>query len=156
MRGETDVVTCDLNDNPLIISFTEVKTKGDIKNNGFYEYKEEMKKAEKGLLNNNVNHPEILDYICRRLYDEKKYELSQKFDEVFKNPNSYNKEFNIFMVMEKKRWGERIIEFFKENITKLPNLTINIVLINSLNELIDETYEIILDIAEDVINDFQE
>ena len=44
--------------------------------------------------------------------------------------------------------------FFKEQSTKLPNLIINIVLIDSLNELIDETYEIILDIAEDVINDF--
>lgn len=31
MRGEADVVTFNLTDNPLIISFTEVKTKGDIK-----------------------------------------------------------------------------------------------------------------------------
>ena len=49
-----------------------------------------------------------------------------------------------------------VIEFFKENITELPNLTINIVLINSLNELIDETYKIILDIAEDVIDDYKD
>ena len=58
------------------------------------------------------------------------------------------------MIMEKSRWGEQIIDFFKKSPTELPNLTIDIVLINSLNDLIDETYEIILDIAEDVINDF--
>lgn len=51
--------------------------------------------------------------------------------------------------------GEQIIELFKENITELPNLTINIVLINSLNELIDETYDTILNIAEELINDFE-
>lgn len=82
--------------------------------------------------------------------------MLQKFDEAFNNPKSYKKEFHIFMVIEKDRWGEQIINFFKENITQLPNLTINIVLINSLNELIDETYKTILDIAEEVINDFEE
>jgi len=116
-----------------------------------------MKKAEKELLKDNVDKPEILDYIHRILYTKNKNNsLFQIFDDAIKNPNSYKKEFHIFMIMEKNRWGEQIIEFFKENITELPNLIINIVLINSLNELIGETYEIILDIAEDIINDFEE
>lgn len=157
MRGEADVVTCYLDDTPLIIAFSEVKTKGNIKQNGFYEYKKEMKKAEKELLKDNVDKPEILDYIHRILYTKNKNNsLFQIFDDAIKNPNSYKKEFHIFMIMEKNRWDEQIIEFFKENITELPNLIINIVLINSLNELIGETYEIILDIAEDIINDFEE
>ena len=154
MRGEADVVTCYLDDNPLIIAFTEVKTKGDIKGNGFFEYKKEMQKAEKELLKDNVPKPEILEYMYKRLFDDDKYGLLQKFDNAIKNPNSYKKEFHIFMIMEKSRWGEQIIDFFKETPTELPNLTIDIVLINSLDALIDETYEIILDIAEDVINDF--
>lgn len=153
MRGEADVVTCYLDDDPLIIAFTEVKTKSDIKGN-INEYKKEMQNAETGLLKNNVEKPEVLEYICKRLFDEKKYSLLQKFDEAFNNPYSYKKEFHIFMIMEKSRWGEQIIDFFKETPTELPNLTIDIVLINSLDDLIDETYEIILDIAEDVINDF--
>lgn len=156
MRGEADVVTCYLDDNPLIIAFTEVKTKGNIKQTGFYEYKKEMKKAEEELLKDNVDKPEILEYMYKILFNDDKYDLLQKFDDAIKNPNSYKKEFHIFMIMEKKRWGEQIIDFFKENSTELPNLTINIVLINSLNDLIDETYELILDIAEDVINDFEE
>lgn len=156
MRGEADVVTCYLNDNPLIIAFSEVKTKGDIKGNGYFEYKKEMQKAEKELLKDNVPKPEILEYMYKRLVDDDKYDLLQKFDDAIKNPNSYKKEFHIFMIMEKSRWGEPIISFFKETPTELPNLTIDIVLINSLNHLIDETYEIILDIAEDVINDFKE
>ena len=156
MRGEADVVTCYFGEGPLIIAFTEVKTKGDIKQNGFYQYKKEMQNAEKELLKDNVDKPEILEYMHKILSYDDKYELLQKFDEAIKNPNSYKKEFHIFMIMEKNRWGEPIIEFFKEKSTKLPNLTINIVLINSLNELIDETYEIILEIAEDVVNDFEE
>ena len=155
MRGKADVVTCNLDDDPFIIAFTEVKTKGDIKKNGFSEYKKDMENAEKGLLKNNVDNPEILEYMYKRLVDEKKYDLLQKFDDAIKKPNSYKKEFHIFMIIEKSRWGEQIIDFFKEKSTELPNLTINIVLINSLNDLIDETYEIILDIAEDVINDFK-
>lgn len=156
MRGKADVVTYYFDGSPLIISFTEVKTKGNIKDKSFKKYKEEIEKAEKGLLGNNVEKPEILEYICKRLYDEEKFTLLQKFDYAFKNPRSYKKEFHIFMVMEKNRWCEQIIDFFKEKNTALPNLTINIVLINSLNELIDETYEIILNIAEEVINDFKE
>ena len=155
MRGEADVVTCYLDEGPLIIAFTEVKTKGDI-NGNINEYKREMQKAEKGLLKNNVEKPEILEYMCKRLFDEKKYSLLQKFDEAYNNPLSYKKEFHIFMIMEKSRWGEQIIDFFKESPTELPNLSIDIVLINSLNDLIDETYKIILDIAEDVINDYEE
>ena len=156
MRGSADVVTYYYNENHLIFSFSEVKTKGNIRKKGFYEYKNEMKKAEEGLLNNNDNNktPEILVYICRRLYDLKRYDLLQIFDDAIKS-NNYKKEFHIFMIMEKRRWGEQIINFFKEKNTELPNLTINIVLINSLNELIDETYEIILEIAEDMINDFK-
>ena len=156
MRGEADVVTCYLENNPFIIAFTEVKTKGKIKQNGFYEYKKEMQNAEKELLKDNVDNPEILEYMHKILFIDDKYELLQKFDDAIKNPDSYKKEFHIFMIMEKNRWGEQIIEFFKENITELPNLTINIVLINSLNELIDETYKIILDIAEDVIDDYKD
>lgn len=156
MRGEADVVTFHLDDNPFIIALTEVKTKGDIKQKGFYEYKKEMQSAEKELLKNNVDNPEILEYVHKRLFDERKYDLLEKFDNAIKNPDSYKKEFHIFMIMEKNRWGDEIIDFFKENITSLPNLTINIVLINSLNNLIDETYELIPDIAEDVINDFKE
>lgn len=156
MRGEADVVTCFLNEGPLIIAFTEVKTKGNIKNGGFYEYKKEMRKAEEELLKDNVDKPEILEYMHKMLSYDDKFGLLQKFDDAIKNPDSYNKEFHIFMIMEKSRWGEPIIEFFKEKSTELPNLTINIVLINSLNELIDETYEIILEIAEDVVNDFKE
>lgn len=155
MRG-TDVVTCYLDDDPLIIAFTEVKTKGNIAKNGFYEYKKEMRNAEKELLKDNIEKPEILEHIHEILYNENKNELLPIFDDAIKKPNSYKKEFHIFMIMEKNRWGEQIIDFFKENITPLPNLTINIVLINSLNELINETYEIILDIAEDIINDFEE
>ena len=156
MRGEADVVTCYLDNNPLIIAFTEIKTKGNIKKKGYYEYKKEIKNAEEELLKDNVERPEILEHMYKILVYDDKYDLLQKFDDAIKNPSTYKKEFHIFMIMEKNRWGEQIIDFFKENSTELPNLTVNIVLINSLNDLIDETYEIILDIAEDVINDFKE
>ena len=115
-----------------------------------------MKNAEEELLKDDVKNPEILEHMYKILVDDDKHDLLQKFDDAIKNQNSYKKEFHIFMIIEKNRWGEQIIEFFKENSTQLPNLTINIVLINSLNDLIDETYDIILDIAEEVINDFEE
>ena len=101
MRGEADVVTCYLDDSPLIIAFTEVKTKGNIKYAGFYEYKEEMKNAEEGLLKDNVVKPEILEYMHKILIYDDKYDLLQKFDDAIKNPNCYKKEFHIFMIMEK-------------------------------------------------------
>lgn len=155
MRGKADVVVCKFldEDKPKII-FSEVKSKTIYTPPS--EAKRIAKEAYKGLSANNIEIPEIVDYVSERLEelpndDLNKYDLIDLFDQALLDPNFYNKEFHIFFVFEKNKWREECLEILNIEKIKLPNLTINIVLINSLKELISDTYSLIPKCAEEVV-----
>lgn len=75
-----------------------------------------MKNAEEELLKDNVKNPEILEYMHKILFNDDKYDLLQIFDYAIKNPNSYKKEFHIFMIMEKNRWESKLSNYLKKTL----------------------------------------
>ena len=105
---------------------------------------------------NNVEVPEIVDYISRRLEDRDEYNLVSLFDKAIRDPRSYSKDFHIFLIFEKNRWREKILEILDTVEVELPNLTVNVVLINSLKDLIKETYSLVPEVAEEVVYSEQE
>jgi len=149
MRGKADVIACKILANKPVIIFAEVKSK-------ITYAKKIAKEAYNGLVQNNVEVPEIIDYISKRLEDRDEYDLVSLFDKAIKDPSSYSKDFHIFLVFEKDKWNEKILEFLNFTEIKLPNLTLNVVLINSLQDLINETYELIPEVAEEVVYNGQE
>ncbi len=151
MQGGADVVTCVGSEKDFYISLSEVKAKGDLKSRGVYDYRIEVEKAYNHLKDTNIDEPEIIDHMIKILRFERKFELAKIFRGYFKNFKKSNKEFHIFMIMEKSRWGEDILRLFKNETIELPNLSINIFLINNLNQLINRTYETIPEIAEEVV-----
>lgn len=151
MRSGADTVTCIKNENEISIALSEVKTKGDISSNGVYNYRIEMEKAYDHLKDNDINEPEVIDHMTKILRFEGKYDLAKVFKDYFRNFTNKNREFHIFMIMEEKRWGEDILRLFRNENIILPNLTINILLIDHLEDLIKNTYELIPEIAEEVI-----
>ncbi|GAA5818153.1 MAG: Pseudogene of conserved hypothetical protein [Methanobrevibacter sp. CfCl-M3] len=137
MRGKADLVSCKFeNDRPIII-FTEVKSKRT-----YNKTKDEniCTKAYESLEKNDVESPEMINHISDYLEKEDKYDLMDIFDEAIRNPKSYSREFNIFIVMEKSIWDEIILENLNENELKLFDLSINILLIDSLKELVENSY----------------
>jgi len=144
MRGKADVIACNLlGDKPRII-FAEVKSK--------ITYKKKIaEEAYKGLIKNNVKVPEIVDYISRRLENDDKYDLASLFCKAIINPNFYSKDFHIFLIFEKDKWKEDILKKLNDIEIKLPNLTLNVVLISSLKDLIKETYSLVPEVAEEIV-----
>lgn len=149
MRGKADVIACKILANRPIIIFAEVKSKIT------YD-KKIAKKAYEGLVLNNIEVPEIVDYISRRLEDRDEYNLVSLFDKAIRDPKSYSKDFHIFLIFEKDKWKEKILEILDTIEIKLSNLTLNVVLINSLKDLIKETYSLVPEVAEEVVYSEQE
>ena len=144
MRGKADVIACKILSNRPTIIFAEVKSKIT------YD-KKIAKKAYEGLASNNVEVPEIVDYISKLLEDRGKYRLVAIFDKAIRDPRSYSKDFHIFLIFERDKWREEILDFLDGIEIKLPNLTLNVVKINSLKDLIKETYLLVPEVAEEVV-----
>ena len=109
MRGKADVLACKIIDNKPIISFSEVKSKSAYISPK--ESKELATEAFEGLCSNNIDFPEIVDYISERIEDlpdnnPNKYLLMDLFDNAIINPKSYSKDFHLFFVFEKEEWKE--------------------------------------------------
>lgn len=149
MRGKADVITCKIIAKKPIIIFAEVKSKIS------YD-KKIAEDAYDSLVFNNAEVPEILDFISKLLEDKDNYNLLSLFDEAIRNPKSYSKNFHIFLIFEKNIWSEEILKVLDNINIKLPNLTTNVVLINSLKDLIKETYSLIPEVAEEVVYNEQE
>lgn len=155
MRGKADVVACKILENKPIIIFSEVKSKTN-----YISPRKANKLAEtafEGLSKNNVEKPEIIDYISKILDDlpeeiPNKYDLIHLFDEALKDPRFYSKDFQIFFIFEKHRWKNECLGIYdNEKLRKVPNLTINIVLIDSMQDIIDDTYSLVPIVAEEVV-----
>lgn len=155
MRGRADVVTCDFIDDKPKIIFSEIKSK-----TAYISPKQSEELAEEafdGLSLNNVEIPEIIEHISDILEDlpdetPNKYRLMDLFDNALLFPASYSKDFHIFFVFEQRRWKEECLKVFTdEKLKKVSNLTINIVLIDSLGDLIEDTYLLVPQAAEDVV-----
>lgn len=149
MRGKADVLACKiLADKPVII-FAEVKSK--------ITYKKEIaEEAYRELVLNNVEIPEIVNYISRRLEDRDEYNLASLFDKAIVDPESYSKDFHIFLIFEKGKWKEDILKNLNDIEIELPNLTLDVVLIKYLKDLIKETYSLVPEVAEEIVYNEQE
>lgn len=153
MRGKADVVTCKINNNIPEINFSEVKSKSV-----YISPKESEKLAKeafKGVFKNNNDYPEILKSIAdnHMLENPEDYSLMQILDDALKSPDSYSKNFHIFFLFDKEKWKEECLDFFDKNKLKnKPNLNVHIFLINSLKDLIVDTYDLIPEYAGEIVN----
>lgn len=149
MRGKADVLACRILAGKPVLIFAEVKSK--------ITYKKEIaEEAYRELVLNNVEVPEIVDYISKRLEDQDEYNLANLFDKAIVDPKSYSKDFHIFLIFEKNKWKEDILEILDTIEIKLPGLTLNVVLINYLKDLIKETYSLVPEVAEEIVYNEQE
>lgn len=142
MRGKPDVVTCKKENKPTIF-FVEVKS-------SINRDKEIAKKAYTDLKDTNVDSPEIIEHISDKLYFDDKFDVADIFDQAILEPTSYTKNFQIFLVFEKRKWENEILRQLSSIEISLPNLLVNIVLIDSMKKLIEDTYELIPEISGEV------
>ncbi|MCK9544549.1 MAG: hypothetical protein M0R03_21220, partial [Novosphingobium sp.] len=94
---------------------------------------------------------DIIDFISRVCYSNGNYDMADKFDEVFLNIEDYNKEFQIFLLFDKKIWKEDILETLDEIPPELENLFVTVILIDDLKDLIEETYKLTVEVGEELV-----
>lgn len=154
MRGKADFIICKLDQDDFSIIFSEVKSK--ITNLKPKKARELSEHACFSLEDNQIPCPGTLDFIWKKLRKmDSEFidtEIFEQIDKAMKYPNSYSRLYHVFFVFESKFWRKECLEVINHPQLKLPNLTINIVLIDSLKELIEETYFMIPEIAMEVIN----
>lgn len=149
MRGKADCIAASIKDGKLLVCFAEAKTKIQYHSGNDRDIAKDAYDA----LAENINlRPEIIDYIARRLEHDDEYALADLFNKAILEPTSYDRHFQIFLIFEKKVWNEEIIDFLKSQTLALPNLIVNVVLIDSLKELIDLSYNLTEQIAEQALN----
>lgn len=160
MRGKADVVVCDIKNvketNPkFTIVFTEVKSK--IRYTSPSEVESISKNACEHLsCVEDTKKPEIVNFIWDKLrvtnQGEPDYNLLDLFDRARKHPGVYSKDYQVFFVVEEKHWRDEFLEIIDmAKSFKLPNLTVNMLLIDSMENLIHDTYAMIPKVAEELV-----
>lgn len=100
---------------------------------------------------NGSSLPDIIDYISRLCFDKRDYEMADKFDNIYLNMKKYNKEFQIFLIFDKNTWRKEILDILNDLPPELDHLFVTIVLIDNLKVLIEETYELTIEVGEKLI-----
>ena len=146
MRGKADIVTCKTKGKKPTIIFTEVKS--------IINHDECVAlKAYKGVKENNKENPDAINYISNYLETEDKYEVMELFDKALLDPKSYNKDFDIFILIDKDEYNDDILDTLDNIDIELPNLNLNLLLIDSMKNFFMNSYSHVGTIAEDFVYD---
>ncbi|WP_349673091.1 Hachiman antiphage defense system protein HamA [Lacrimispora sp.] len=94
---------------------------------------------------------DMLNFISNFYYEKEDFEMSDKYDALIKEPNSINMDYHSFIIMEKGLWKSDILDCLDDEIVKFDDVYINILLIDNMKNLIDETYRRVEKIAEEVV-----
>ncbi|MBF4468613.1 MAG: DUF1837 domain-containing protein [Methanobrevibacter arboriphilus] len=146
MRGEADIVSCKIEGEKPTLIFTEVKSRRTYKKKVGVE-------AYEGVVKNNKENPDIVNFVSNCLERENNYEFMELFDNALLDPKSYNKDFEIFIVIEKDVYKPDILDALHEEDINLPNLNLNLLLIDSMKDLFENTYKQVGTVAEDFVYD---
>jgi hypothetical protein len=97
--------------------------------------------AHNSLLKDELSPTESIADFLERLYVEKgDYDTALKFKDIVKNPQNYNKKFELFLIVEKDKFTDIILNELNNLPPKLDPLNVTIVLIDNLGSLVNKTW----------------
>jgi hypothetical protein len=82
----------------------------------------------------------IADFLERFYFEKKDYNNASKFKDIVKNPQNYNKKFELFLIVEKNNFVDSILTDLNELPPQLEPLTVTIIFIDSLSDLVNRTW----------------
>ncbi|MCK5146822.1 DUF1837 domain-containing protein [bacterium] len=111
--------------------------------------------AYKSLYKDELSPTESIADFLERLYFEKEdYVTASKFKDIVKNPQNYNRNFELFLIVEKSKFIDEILKELNDLPPELEPLNITLVLIDNLSDLIKKTWQDIENILiEKIINE---
>jgi len=108
--------------------------------------------AYKSLYKDELSPTESIADFLERLYFEKEdYVTASKFKDIVKNPQNYNRKFELFLIVEKSKFIDEVLQELNNLPPKLKPLNITIVFIDNLSDLVKKTWQDIEDVLIDKI-----
>lgn len=83
----------------------------------------------------------ILNFLEMYYIEKEDYISAAKFKELVRNPKTFNRKFEIFLILEKNKYEEKILLELENHPPTLNPLNVTVVLIENLEELISKTWE---------------
>lgn len=97
--------------------------------------------AYQSLYKDEQSPTETIANFLEQLYFEKEdYDAATKFQDIVKNPNNYNRKFELFLIIEKSKFIDEILKELNGLPPKLNPLNVTIVFIDNLGKLVKETW----------------
>jgi hypothetical protein len=142
---------------------------GDIKDIHYYEIKtrqnphqKEGNKKERHYvsvwayksLEKDANSPtsSIANFLELLYFEKKDFENSSKFTDIVRNPQNYDSYYEIFLIIEQKKFTEIILDALDELPPTLSPLNVTLVFVDGLKELVEKTWQDIEEVLVQKIN----
>lgn len=149
----TDLISHNHGNVIMDLTYYEIKTK--------ITYDDNIAKiAYDGLLKDEQKPTEgIADFLSRYYFEQAEaaegsggdatnfYDLADKFGDIVKNPEIYNRNFEIVLIIEKNVFKEVILENLNDISLQLSPLEITVILIDNLKELVNDVFDKAVDVA---------
>lgn len=95
----------------------------------------------------------IADFLARYFYELGDFDSSKKYMDIVKNPQDYNRKFELFLIIEQSRFIPNILTELDNLPPSLNPLRVTVVLIGGLGRLIIETQNLAIEQAVNFIYD---
>lgn len=83
----------------------------------------------------------VLNFFYKLYIDKKDYDTAYKFREIIKNPQKYNKKYEVFLIVESEKFDKCMLNDLNSLPPTLSPLNITIVLIDNLKQLVNNTWK---------------
>ncbi len=83
---------------------------------------------------------DMLNFISTLFFDRGNYEMADRYDELIKNPDSIDKDYHAFIIMEKSVWKDAILDCLNREAFDFEDVYLNILLIDNMKNIVEETY----------------
>lgn len=131
----TDILALKVSDDIVqLVCYAEVKTRTKPDNGAGKEGYERLKKDSE------VPHPEILHFVSARLWDTKNWPVLKLILQVFSSRADYVREFRLFLIYDRDAWRAKVLDAIEEVQPDINNFSVQVVLLSSLQCLIDDCY----------------
>jgi len=100
-----------------------------------------------------LENPEILNFICKWLYETQKFEEATFYSKLRLGKTMYTKRHELFIVHNLETWNDEVLQRLHdfEIDVRLENFAVRVIYVSSLRDLIDLSYEKCVNAAEDLI-----
>ena len=97
--------------------------------------------AHNSLLKDETSPTEsIAEFLERLFFERKDYDEAKKFKDIVKNPDKYNRNFEMFFIIDNKNFDKAILEDLNNLPPKLDPLKVTLIFIEDLEVLVQNTW----------------